>query len=462
KKKDDDDDDDESDDEDEDYVYNKYGEKKKNTATSTVTDMELVKQSSGVNLIDDHNRREDPAMLMVKDPAAYYGPDGHVRVVGGNVVDDLRKHNSLGTANEPYDENPPVDDPEEADEYSEGDEFMRKRDMGAWDELTAATSSVLAAPVCEATAAAAAAQCGRLAVRSAKDLVGESVSLAHLNEKPWRAQLEDFYSVYALYTAFSGITNDMAHQQFERAILDHIDGDFLVAPRLPALAGRPMLAHFSFVPVRGEDPDFMHYRTKDGQVEQDVLVIVRMLTNIPIPKRWRVALPLPLNATMLHTNRGSFFAGDRVSAEVKSMYMQRVAFYNESVRMNTDKKRDGPEVQKLNDLAAGHSSNRTDTATPEFDDGPGYGSIRRSLISPAVISQILHKKPAPPPPPELLDEPVANDPAGHLYEVRSTPEVERANNMALYFTIRIKARPSPDGHVVGTLPHPILSFITTY
>ncbi|KAJ2771976.1 Chitinase 2 [Coemansia nantahalensis] len=459
KKKDDDEDDDESDDEDEDYIYNKYGEKKKNTATSTVTDMELIKQSSGVNLIDDHNRREDPAMLMVKDPAAYYGPDGHVRVVGGNVVDDLRKHNSLGTANEPYDENPPVDDPEEADEYSEGDEFMRKRDFGAWGEETAATSSVLDAPVCQATAAA---HSGRLVARSARDLVGESVSLAHLNEKPWRAQVEDFYSIYALFTAFSGISNDMVRQQFERAILDHIDGDFLIAPRLPALAGRPMLAHFTFVPVRGEDPDFMHYRTKDGQVEQDVLVVVRMLTNTPIPKRWRVALPLPLNATMLHTSRGSFFAGDHVSAEVKSMYVQRVAFYNQNIRMNTDKKRDGPEVQKLDDLAAGHSSNRTDTVRPEFTDGPGYDSVRRSLISPAVISQLLHKKIAAPPPPELLDEPIANDPAGRLYEVRSTPEVERPNNMALYFRIRVKAFPSPGNHVVGALPHPILSFITTY
>ncbi|KAJ2402459.1 hypothetical protein GGI10_005884, partial [Coemansia sp. RSA 2530] len=120
KKKDDDEDDDEdTEDDDEDYIYNKYGEKKKNTATPTITDMELVKQSSGVNLIDDHNRHEDPAMLMAKDPEAYYGPDGHVRAVAGNVVDDLRKHNSFGTESEPYDENPPVDDPEEGDEYSD-------------------------------------------------------------------------------------------------------------------------------------------------------------------------------------------------------------------------------------------------------------------------------------------------------------------------------------------------------
>ncbi|KAJ2818428.1 Chitinase 2, partial [Coemansia furcata] len=85
KKKDDDDDDDEdTEDDDDDYIYNKFGEKKKNTATPTITDMELIKQSSGVNLIDDHNRREDPAMLMAKDPEAYYGPDGHVRVVAGN------------------------------------------------------------------------------------------------------------------------------------------------------------------------------------------------------------------------------------------------------------------------------------------------------------------------------------------------------------------------------------------
>ncbi|KAJ1734691.1 Chitinase 2 [Coemansia biformis] len=457
KKKDDDDDDDDTD-----YNYNKYGEKKKNTSTSTITDMELVKQSSGVNLIDDHNRREDPAMLMVKDPEAYYGPDGHVRVVGGNVVDDLRKHNSLGTANEPYDENPPVDDPEEADEYSEGEEFMRKRDFGAWDDEVAATSSALAAPLPAAQAHEPGAYAGRLAVRSSKKLVGESVSMAHLNEKPWRAQVEDFYSIYALFTALAGVGNDMAHQQFERAILEHIDGDFLVAPRLPALAGRPLLARFTFVPVRGDDPNYMHYRTKDGMVEQDVLVAVRMATNIPIPKRWRVALPLPLNATMLHTSRGSFYAGDRVSAEVKSLYVQRVAFYNENIRMNTNKQQSGPETQKLNDLAAGHSSNRTEAASPEFDDGPSYNSVRRSLISPAVISQILHKKPAAPPPPELLDEPITNDPAGRLYEVRSNPDAEKSSSMALYFTIRIKTRPTPDGHVVGALPHPILSFITTY
>ncbi|KAJ1937713.1 hypothetical protein EC988_007809, partial [Linderina pennispora] len=132
KKKDDDDDDDDNDsdteDDDDDYVYNKYGEKKKNTSTSSTTNMELIKESAGINLIDDHNRREDPAMLMAKDPEAYYGPDGHVRAVGGNVVDDMRKHPKYRPKDEPYDENPPVDDPEEGDEYSEGDEFMRKRD----------------------------------------------------------------------------------------------------------------------------------------------------------------------------------------------------------------------------------------------------------------------------------------------------------------------------------------------
>ncbi|KAJ2425528.1 hypothetical protein IWW41_004367, partial [Coemansia sp. RSA 2522] len=62
--------------------------------------MELIKQSSGVNLVDDHNRSEDPAMLMVKDLEAYYGPDGNVRVVAGNEVDDMRKHNSMGIEKE--------------------------------------------------------------------------------------------------------------------------------------------------------------------------------------------------------------------------------------------------------------------------------------------------------------------------------------------------------------------------
>ncbi|KAJ2174195.1 hypothetical protein EV180_007211, partial [Coemansia sp. RSA 518] len=62
--------------------------------------MELIKQSSGVNLVDDHNCREDPVMLMVKDLEAYYGPDRHVRVVAGNVVDDMRKHNSVGIEKE--------------------------------------------------------------------------------------------------------------------------------------------------------------------------------------------------------------------------------------------------------------------------------------------------------------------------------------------------------------------------
>ncbi|KAJ1642135.1 Chitinase 2 [Coemansia asiatica] len=465
KKKDDDDDDDETDDDDDDYNYNKYGEKKKNTATSTVTDMELVKQSSGVNLIDDHNRREDPAMLMVKDPAAYFGPDGHVRVVGGNVVDDLRKHNSFGTSNEPYDENPPVDDPEEADEYSEGDEFMRKRDFGAWDEELQSTASSAPSspqPTAAAVAAVAPASAEGLAKRDVSELVGASVSMAHLGEKPWRAQLEDFYAIYALYSAFSGISNDMIRQQFERAIMDHIDGDFIIPPKMAALEGRPMLAHFNFMPLRGEDSDYKHYLLKDGQVEEDVLVTVRMLTNIPIPKRWRIALPLPLNATMLHTSRGSFYAGDRVSSEVKSMYMQRVAFYNENIRLNTNKQQLGPELQRLNDLAAGHSSNATEAFDREFNDGPNFDSIRRNLISPLVISQILHKKPASPPPPELLDEPIANDPAGRLYEVRSDPNHEKEKSMAISFVIRVKTHPSPGKHVVSALPHPILSFITTY
>ncbi|KAJ1877930.1 Chitinase 2 [Coemansia sp. RSA 1722] len=463
KKKDDDDDDEESEDDDEDYVYNKYGEKKKNTATSTVTDMELVKQSSGVNLIDDHNRREDPAMLMVKDPAAYFGPDGHVRVVGGNVVDDLRKHNSFGTSNEPYDENPPVDDPEEADEYSEGDEFMRKRDFGAWDEeLQSTASSAPSSPQSTTAASGNEKSSGELVRRDASELVGASVSMAHLGEKPWRAQLEDFYAIYALYSAFSGISNDMIRQQFERAIMDHIDGDFIIPPKMAALEGRPMLAHFTFMPLRGEDDDYKHYLAKDGQVEEDILVTVRMLTNIPIPKRWRIALPLPLNATMLHTSRGSFYAGDRVSAEVKSMYVQRVAFYNDNIRLNTNKQQVGPELQRLNDLAAGHSSNATEAFDHEFSDGPNFDSIRRNLISPSVISQILHKKPASPPPPELLDEPVANDPAGRLYEVRSDPNHEKEKSMALSFVIRVKTHPSPGKHVVSAIPHPILSFITTY
>ncbi|KAJ1798947.1 Chitinase 2 [Coemansia sp. RSA 2399] len=465
KKKDDDDDDDDTDEEDDDYVYNKYGEKKKNTSVSTTTDMELVKQSSGVNLIDDHNRREDPAMLMAKDPEAYYGPDGHVRVVGGNVVDDLRKHNSFGTSNEPYDENPPVDDPEEADEYSDGDEFMRKRDLGAWDEEETAASSVPSAPTtfpASMLMAEREEQTCKLGRRNVKDLTGESVSMAHLNEKPWRSQVEDFYATYALYAAFSGISNDLSRQQFERVILDHIDGDFIVPPMMPALEGHPMLARFTFVPIRGEDPDFMHHRTKDGMVEENVLVVVRMMTNIPIPKRWKIALPLPLNATMLHTSRGSFYAGDRVSADIKSMYSQRVAFYNENIRFNTNKRQTGPETQRLDDLAAGHSSNNTDLAVDDFSDGENFNSVKRSLISPAIIAQILHKKPGKPLPLELLDEPIPNDPAGRLYEIRSNPEREQEKSMALFFTIRVKTHATPGGHVVGALPHPLLSFITTY
>ncbi|KAJ2880763.1 Chitinase 2 [Coemansia aciculifera] len=464
KKKDDDDDDDEdTEDDDDDYIYNKFGEKKKNTATPTITDMELIKQSSGVNLIDDHNRREDPAMLMAKDPEAYYGPDGHVRVVAGNVVDDLRKHNSFGTESEPYDENPPVDDPEEGDEYSEGDEFMRKRDLGTMEEPELVASSA-ALPALTSTPAynSAAPSPSALAKRGVRDLVGASVSMAHISEATWRSQVEDFYAVYALYAAFSGTANDLTHQQFERVITDHIDGDFLIPPHLPSLLGRPMLARFTFVPVRGEDPDFMHHRTKDGLVEEDILVTVRMMTNEPIPKRWRVALPLPLNATMLHTSRGSFYAGERVSAEVKSMYVQRVAFYNENIRINTDLAQSGPELQRLNDLAAGHSSNVTTAFSREFNDGPSYKSIKRNLISPSVISQILHKKPASPPPPELLDEPIPNDPAGRLYEVRSNPAAEKENNMAIHFTIRVKTRAAPGQHVVSALPHPILSFITSY
>ncbi|KAJ2437545.1 hypothetical protein GGF42_008594, partial [Coemansia sp. RSA 2424] len=190
----------------------------------------------------------------------------------------------------------------------------------------------------------------------------------------------------------------------------------------------------------------------------DILVAVRMMTNEPIPRRWRVALPLPLSATMLHTSRGSFYAGDRVSAEVKSLHAQRVAFYNDNIRLAHT----GPEVQRLDDLAAGHSSNVTAPFVREFNDGPGYSSIKRNLISPAVISQILHKKPVSPPPPELLDEPIPNDPAGRLYEVRSSPAAEKDNNMALYFTIRVKTYAAPGQHVVSALPHPILSFITAY
>ncbi|KAJ2745523.1 Chitinase 2 [Coemansia sp. BCRC 34301] len=469
KKKDDDDDDDDEDteDDDADYIYNKFGEKKKNTSTATITDMELVKQSSGVNLIDDHNRREDPAMLMAKDPAAYYGPDGHVRVVAGNVVDDLRKHNSFGTESEPYDENPPVDDPEEGDEYSEGDEFMRKRDVvpgeravGSIMPMTAGSSVT---PPAGSSVTLPHVSKAPLAKRtSAKDITGAAVSMAHLGEAAWRSQVEDFYAVYALYAALSGTANDLPHQQFERVIADHIDGDFLIPPHLPALPGRPMLARFTFVPVRGEDPDFMHYRAKDGLVVEDILVTVRMLTNEPIPRRWRIALPLPLNATMLHTSRGAFYAGDRVSAEVKSLYVQRVAFYNDNIRLAAASAQPGPEIQRLDDLAAGHSSNQTVSFLREFNDGPNYKSIKRNLISPAVIEQILHKKPASPPPPELLDEPIPNDPAGRLYEVRSSPAAEKDHNMALYFTIRVKTRAAPGMHVVGALPHPILSFITTY
>ncbi|KAJ2789731.1 Chitinase 2 [Coemansia linderi] len=464
KKKDDDEDDDEdTEDDDEDYIYNKYGEKKKNTATPTITDMELVKQSSGVNLIDDHNRHEDPAMLMAKDPEAYYGPDGHVRAVAGNVVDDLRKHNSFGTESEPYDENPPVDDPEEGDEYSDGDEFMRKRDLGAMEDPEPLASPTLLSEVASTLAHSSAAPSSTpLAKRNTKDLVGASVSMAHISEATWRSQVEDFYAVYALYAALSGTANDLAHQQFERVITDHIDGDFLIPPHLPSLLGRPMLARFTFVPMRGEDPNFMHYRTKDGLVEEDILVSIRMMTNEPIPRRWRVALPLPLNATMLHTSRGSFYAGDRVSAEIKSIYVQRVAFYNENIRLNADMVQSGPEIQRLNDLAAGHSSNVTSSSSREFSDGPNYKSIKRNLISPSVISQILHKKPASPPPPELLDEPVPNDPAGRLYEVRSNPAAEKDNNMAIRFTIRVKTRAAPGQHVASALPHPILSFITAY
>ncbi|KAJ2539065.1 hypothetical protein EV175_006389, partial [Coemansia sp. RSA 1933] len=447
KKKDDDDDDDDSDEDDDDYVYNKYGEKKKNTATSTTTDMELIKQSSGVNLIDDHNRREDPAMLMARDPEAYYGPDGHVRVVGGNVVDDLRKHNAFGTSSEPYDENPPVDDPEEADEYSDGDEFMRKREWIDQEEEETAASSVPPAPTPTLLQILSAPVC-RLRPRDTKDLAGESASMAHLNEKTWRAQLEDFYATYALFTAFSGITSDLLRQQFERIIMDHIDGDFIVPSALPALEGHPMLARFTFVPVRGDDADFMHHRTKDGMVEQNVLVVVRMATNTPIPRRWRIALPLPMGATMLHTSRGAFYADDRVSAEIKSMYSQRVAFYNDNIRLNTSKRQTGPEPQRLDDLAAGHSSNNTDLAIDDFSDGADFNSVKRSLISPTVIAQILHKKPSKPLPLELLDEPVPNDPAGRLYEVRSNPDHEKGSSMALYFTIRVKTRATPGEHVV--------------
>ncbi|KAJ2795049.1 hypothetical protein H4S07_006585, partial [Coemansia furcata] len=83
----------------------------------------------------------------------------------------------------------------------------------------------------------------------------------------------------------------------------------------------------------------------------------------------------------------------------------------------------------------------------EFSDGPNYRSIKRNLISPSVISQILHKQPASPPPPELLDEPIPNDPAGRLYEVRSNPAAEKENSMAIYFTIRVKTRAAPGQHV---------------
>ncbi|KAJ1897696.1 Chitinase 2 [Kickxella alabastrina] len=461
KKKDDDESNSDSEDEDNDYIYNKYGEKQKKTVTPTATDMELIKQSSGVNLIDDHNRREDPAMLMVKDPADYFGPDGHVRVVAGNVVDDLRKHNKFGTANELYDENPPVDDPEEADEYSDNQGFMRKRDLGAWDEIQQfAASSAPQRSLPTAPASECSAHAGALSKRDVSDITGESVSMAHIGKKPWRSQVEDFYTIYALYSAFSGISNDMIRQQFERVITDHIDGDFLVPPSMMSLAGRPLLARFTFVPLRGEDDDFKHYLSKDGQVEEDILVTVRMLTNIPIPKRWRVALPLPLNATMLHTSRGLFYSGDRVSAEVKSMYMQRVAFYNDNIRLNTNKKQSGLEFQRFDDLAAGHSSNATDAANREFTDGPNYDSIRRNLISPSVMMQILHKRPDAPP--EFLDEPVPNDPAGRLYEVRSDPDNEKSKNMAISFIIRVKTHAEPGRRVISTLPHPILSFISTY
>ncbi|ORX68933.1 hypothetical protein DL89DRAFT_267972, partial [Linderina pennispora] len=258
-------------------------------------------------------------MLMAKDPEAYYGPDGHVRAVGGNVVDDMRKHPKYRPKDEPYDENPPVDDPEEGDEYSEGDEFMRKRDYGAWDEEPMSDSSVpLAAPIS-----------------------GTEAEKGMHDQLDWRSQLEDFYAIYALYAALAGTSKDMQRQQ------------------MTIKSGFPMLARFTFVPLRGEDKDFLHHRTKDGLVEEDVLVIVRMLTNEPIPKRWRIALPINLNATMLHTSRGMFFSGDNVSPELKSIYQQRVTFYNKHIRINTNKKQTGIENQRLDDMAAGHSSNDT-------------------------------------------------------------------------------------------------------
>ncbi|KAI7831923.1 glycoside hydrolase superfamily [Kickxella alabastrina] len=281
----------ESEDENDEYIYNKYGEKQKKTATPTVTDMELIKKSSGVNLIDDHNRREDPAMLMF---AASSAPQG-----------------ILPTA-----------------------------------------------PASECSAHA-----GALSKRDVSDITGASVSMAHIGKKPWRSQVEDFYTIYALYSAFSGISNDMTRQQFERYDVS---------------GGPPAACSVYICPLRGEDDDFKHYLSKDGQVEEDIL-------------RWRVALPLPLNATMLHTSRGLFYADDRVSAEVKSMYMQRVAFYNDNIRLNTNKKQSGPEFQRLEDLAAGHSSNATDATNREFTDGPNYDSIRRNLISPSVMMHILHK-----------------------------------------------------------------------
>ncbi|KAJ1942083.1 hypothetical protein FBU59_003304, partial [Linderina macrospora] len=253
-------------------------------------------------------------------------------------------------------------------------------------------------------------------------------------------------------------------QQFERVMLDHIDGDFLIPPRMTIKSGFPMLARFTFVPMRGEDKDFLHYRTKDGMVEEDVLVIVRMLTNEPIPKRWRIALPLNLNTTMLHTSRGMFFSGENVSPELKSIYQQRVSFYNKHIRINTNKKQSGVENQRLDDLAAGHSSNDTSVRSDsnDFAKGPDDSNLKRNLITPSVISQILHSKPDDPLPPELLYEPIPDDPAGRLYEVRSNPETEGDKKMAIYFTIRVKTRPAPGSHVVSALPHPILSFITTY
>ncbi|KAJ2076475.1 hypothetical protein H4R24_005678 [Coemansia sp. RSA 988] len=210
----------------------------------------------------------------------------------------------------------------------------------------------------------------------------------------------------------------------------------LLPPRMQALSGHPQLAHFFFIPVRGIGPDYIHLRTNDGMVEQDILVVVRMSTSISIPRRWRVALPLSPNTTILYSSRGSFYTGDRVSTEIKSLYMQRIAYYNKNIRL-TVKSHIAPESQKLNDLAAGHSFNASGPVARHFDN-------------------------AAPPPAELLDEPVANDPADRLYEVCSNPEHNSEKSMALYFNIRIKSHPTPEGHVINALPHSTLSFITTY